>query len=159
MGTRWPSVPARLPPCEEQRKSPLRVLVWASRSAVPGSNCSDPAVVRIRGGFIWSSGENSPFPVCNSGSESRPLFLASCSPQERSFNISHTGKMCFKTSTRPVAPHPKKAFLAYMHSPDCDNHAAVVERNLFLTGISPNPPETLQLPPIHFHPCNLYFCW
>lgn len=66
--------------------------------------------------------------------------------------------MCFKTSTRPV-PTPKKAFLAYIHSPDCDNPAAVVERNLFLTGISPNPPETPQLPPTHFHPCNLYFCW
>lgn len=40
--------------------------------------------------------------------------------------------MCFKTSTRLVLlpKKNKKSVLAYIQSPDCDNRAAVLERNI-----------------------------
>lgn len=56
-------------------------------------------------------------------------------------------RLCFKTSPRIVLTPQKnkKAFLTYAQSPDCDNHAAVLERNIFLAGIPQNSLETLQL--------------
>lgn len=110
VGTRWPSVPARPPPCEEQRKSPLHVLVWASRSAVPGSNCSGPAVVRIRGGFIWRlwAAERTHLFLCATLAVRSNLY---------SWHPARLGKdllilvILVKCALRPVldqSPHPKK---------------------------------------------------